>query len=305
MSVSARRIWLDGQCVPWEDASVHVLAQSLQRGSLVFDVMPVHATPDGIRIFGLREHVERFVASAESNEMELRPDLDALLHAVGETVRANPGCEVVKMSAYWPGVSLDLLPADAFPSVAIAAFSPSDLGEDRKSGPRDPARLMLTEPIKLPPQHLSPQVKIAAGYTASAIAKRRAVRAGFDDILLLDEVGEVAESSTQSFFLVEQGEIHTAPLRYVLAGVTRRCVLELIAAEGIPCKEDRILRERLESAQEAFLCGTTIGVWGVGRIDDRELLAPGPITQSLSERFARVVSGQDREFSPRWMQELP
>ncbi|MEE2704355.1 MAG: aminotransferase class IV [Myxococcota bacterium] len=304
MSVSARRIWLDGRLVPWQQATVHVLGQSLQRGSLVFDVMPVHTTPDGIRVFGLREHVERFLASAKLNEMELRPGLDELLAAIRDTVHANPGCECVKLSAYWPGVSLELLPADASPSVAIAAFAPSDLGGKPGADPAAPARLMLAEPIKMPPEHLSPQLKIAAGYTASASAKLRAVRSGFDDILLLDGLGEVAESSTQSFFLVERGEIHTAPLRYVLAGVTRRCLLELIAAEGIACKEDRVPRERLQSADEAFLCGTTIGVRGVSLIDEREFRAPGPITQRLVQRFTRVVAGQDPEFSMRWMQAL-
>ncbi|NRA04165.1 MAG: aminotransferase class IV [Myxococcales bacterium] len=304
MSVSERSIWLDGRLVPWEQVTVHVLGQSLQRGSLIFDVIPVYATPDGVRVFGLREHVERFLASAELNEMELAPGLDELLGAIADTLHANPGCEVVKLSAYWPGVSLELLPADASPSVAIAAFSQSGLGGNRGAGPRAPARLMLAEPIKMPPEHLSPQLKIAASYTASATAKLRAVRSGFDDILLLDGHGEVTESSTQSFFLVERGVIYTAPLRSVLAGITRSCLLELIAAEGIACKEDRIPLERLESADEAFLCGSTIGVWGVAGIDEREFRAPGPITDTLSQRFARVVAGQDPEFSPRWMQAL-
>ena len=307
MTNPARRIWVDGELVPWEQATVHLLGQSVQRGTLVFDVMPVYETAAGVRVLGLAEHVDRFRNSAEQSAMDLGYDRDALLRGIGETVRANPGCEVVKISGYWPGVSLDLLPADSAPSVAIAAFSAADLdpGHGAGSEKQRPMRLRIAEPTKLPPGHLSPHVKIAAGYTAAAAAKRRARDAGFDDILFLDEQGEVAESSTQSFFLVEGGTIRTAPLRYVLAGITRRSVLELIHSEGIPCKEDPIPRDLLHTADEAFLAGTTIQVCPVARIDDREFAAPGPVTAQLQRRYAELTAGEDSELSPRWMQALP
>ena len=253
MTGSGRQIWVDGELVPWESATVHVLSQSLQRGTLVFDVMAAYSRPGGIAVFGLREHVERLVRSAELSGMRLAFDLDALLAGVAETARANPGCGVIKISAYNPGIALDVLPVDATGSVAIAAFAAEDIGSQRfPSSPR-PARLQVADPIKLPPSVLTPQVKIAAGYTAAAIAKRRAREAGFDDILFLDERGRVAESSTQSFFLVEQGALRTAPLEFVLAGITRRCVIEIAEAEGIGCKEEPIERDALETADEAFV----------------------------------------------------
>ena len=135
----------------WEGATVHVLSQSLQRGSLVFDVLPlIRDASGGVRGLGLREHTARFINSARLNGMRLRFDLEALLGAIGTVVRANPGCDTVKLSAYYPGVSLDVLPVDAEADVAIAAFAGADLmpGMERA---RKPARLQLAASPKLKP----------------------------------------------------------------------------------------------------------------------------------------------------------
>ncbi len=304
MSLSERKIWLDGALVPWESANVHVMSQSIQRGSLVFDVMACYGPPGEVRILGMREHVDRFLGSAELNGMQLGLGRDDLIAAIGEGVRANPGCQVVKISGYHSGVSLDVLPRGQRPSVAIAAFSVRDIYGADLEGELPPARLQVAETIKIPPTVLSPQVKIAAGYTGAAIAKQRARRDGFDDILFLDAQGRVAESSTQSFFLVQAGSLHTAPVDHVLAGVTRRAVLELAADEGIAVEEKPPERDQLALADEAFLTGTTIDVWPVARIDAREFPppVPGPVTERLARRFARMIAGEDAAFSPRWMQ---
>ena len=304
MSLSERKIWLDGALVPWESATVHVMSQSIQRGSLVFDVMACYGPPGDVRILGMREHVDRFLGSAELNGMQLGLGRDDLIAAVAEGVRANPGCEIVKISGYYSGVSLDVLPRGERPSVAIAAVSIRDIYGVDLEGDLPPARLQVAETIKIPATVLSPQVKIAAGYTGAAIAKQRARREGFDDILFLDAQGRVAESSTQSFFLVQDGSLHTAPVDHVLAGVTRRAVLELAADEGIAVEEKPPECDQLTSADEAFLTGTTIDVWPVARIDAREFPppVPGPVTERLARRFARMIAGEDAAFSPRWMQ---
>jgi branched-chain amino acid aminotransferase len=306
--LASRRIWVDGALVPWERATVHVLGQSIQRGTLVFDFMGVYALPKGPAIFGLREHVERFLRSAELNGMQLRLGPDEIAHAIGETVRANPGAEFVKASAYWPGIGLDVLPTDPAPSVAIAAFGYEEIvGRPRPpAGARKPARLQIADAIKLPASVLSPQVKIAAGYTHAAVAKARAREAGFDDILFLDARGDVAESSTQSFFLVDQGIVRTAPLEVVLDSITRRAVIELARDERIPLKEEPVPRSVLDSAEEAFLVGTTTDVWAVERVNGRRFSppVPGPTTKRLADRLARVLAGRDPDFSPRWMQPI-
>jgi len=299
MAIEERRIWIDGKLVPWAQATLHVLSQSAARGSLVFDVMACHWLARGPAIFGLREHIERFVESTRLSRMKLAVDYDALVEGVRACVHANPGARIVKVNGYYPGVSLDVLPRDAHASVAIAAFSQEDLQGKRVT---EPARLQIADPRKMPPWVLSPQAKLAAGYLYTSIAKGVAREAGFHDVLLLDENGDVNESSTQSFFLVENGVLLTAPTSRVLAGITRWAVLDLAADEGVAIKEDAVPRGSLDSAQEAFLTGTTTDIWPVGQVDERRFEVPGPITTRLLRRLERMLAGDDPVFSPRWMQ---
>lgn len=307
VEVPGRKIWIDGELVPWQEATVHVLSQSAQRGSLVFDVMSCHWLPDGCSVFGLRPHVRRFLNSAQLSGMRLPLRLDGICSAIGETLRANAGAEMVKISAYYPGVSLDVLPRDEQATIAIAAFSIQDVYPGmRVPIASEPAELQIADPRKMPPWVMSPQAKLAAGYLYSSVAKARARAEGFDDILLFDEREEVAESSTQSFFLVDASVIHTAPLEYVLAGITRKALIELALDDGFTVKEERIPREQLDRAEEAFLVGTTINVWPVKRIDELRLPkpVPGPVTLQLAKRLDRLLAGEDPVFSPRWMQKV-
>jgi len=305
MGVEERSIWLDGVLVPWSQACLHVLSQSAARGSLVFDVMPCYPGEDGTRILGLVEHTERFVNSAKLCGMDLQPNLEELLRGVAEVVHANPDAQIVKLSAYFPGVALDVLPADPHPSVALAAFALRDFLPERKHlGGLEPARLRLAQVRKMPSWVLSPQAKLAAGYLHTSIAKQQARKEGFNDVLLLDERDDIAESSTQIFFLVESGQLFTASVDTVLAGITRRIVLELAADEGVSAREGSVPVERLQTADEAFLTGTTSNIWPVAQVDEREFSAPhpGPMTARLMGLFHRMLQGDDPVFSPRWMQ---
>jgi branched-chain amino acid aminotransferase len=307
VEISERRIWLDGELVPWERANVHVLSQSVQRGSLVFDVMSVHWLADGAAIFGLRAHARRFINSAQLSGMTLPLGLDGVLTAIGETLRANPGAEVVKISAYYPGISLDVLPRESVATIAIAAFAVGDLYPGARSGtPQKPAELRIADPRKMPSWVMSPQAKLAAGYLYTAVAKAEARKKGYDDILLLDENGDIAESSTQSFCIVDGGAVYTAPVDTVLRGITRKVVLELARDEGIIAHETRLPRAQLARAEEAFVCGTTIHVWAVSRIDEIKFAqpVPGPVTTRLAERLAKLLEGRDPVFSPKYMQKV-
>ena len=306
MSLAERVIWRNGKLVPWAEVTVHVLSQSIQRGTLVFDVMPVYWLRRGPAILGLDEHVARFEQSAELSGMTLPASGAELRAGIAEAVRANPGAEVVKISAYYPGASLDVLPVDPKPEVAIAAFAIADLSKAGRASASGPARLQVAESRKMPASVLSPQIKIAAAYTHAAFAKARAKAAGFHDVLFLDEQGQLTESSTQSFFLVCDGSLCCAPLDAVLAGVTRRLAVDLARDEGIPVKQEPMPRALLAIAQEAFLTGTTSNVWPVSRVDGHELPAPipGPITARLVARFAKLVADGDPVFSARWLQAI-
>lgn len=304
--LAERRIWVEGELRPWAEATVHLMSQSLQRGTLVFDFMPIYATARGACVLGLREHVERFVRSAALNEMPLRWDAAQLVSAVRTTVRANPGSDVIKICGYFAGASLDVLPVEDVATVAIAALAKRELHSDYLDRSLEPARLQVAAPPKLPPSVLSPQMKIAASYTHAVSAKRAALRAGCHDLLFLDQRGNLAESSTSSFFLVTGGALATAPLDTVLEGVTRRAVIEIARAEGIAVRETELPAAWLERASEAFLTGSSVEIWPIERIGDTRLPAPvpGPITARLRARYERMVKGEDAQLSPRWLQEV-
>jgi branched-chain amino acid aminotransferase len=305
MSLADRKIWRNGRLIPWAEATVHVLWQSIQRGTLVFDVMPIYWLRRGPVILGLDEHAERFAQSMSLASMASPFGVPELRAGIAEAVRANPGAELVKVSAYHPGVSVDVLPVDPKPDVAIAAFALADVVPGGlRANARGPAKLEIASSQKMPKTVLSPQVKIAAGYTHAAFAKAHARAAGFHDVLFLDGDGSLTESSTQSFFLVVDGVLHTAGLDAVLDGITRRLTLELARDEGIEVKEGRMPRELLARAREAFLTGTTTNVWPIAQIDSLELPrpVPGPVSAKLIERFAALTADEDPAFSKRWLQ---
>lgn len=301
MELADRQIWVDGGLIPWNEANVHLMSQSLQRGSMVFDVMSCHWLPHGPAVFGLRAHTRRFLNSAQLSGMELPLGLDGVLTAVGEAIRANPGATVVKLCAFYPDVTLGVLPKTPVATLAVAALDPAEVGEGQRV--REPASLHIPDPRKLPPWVLSPQAKIAASYLYASVAKAEAQRLGYDDVLLLDEQGNLAESSTQSFFLVEERALYTASDEYVLRGVTRKVVIELAKDEGFFVHESEVPRSRIGSSDEAFTCGTSNPVWPVARIDDRNFLpTPGPVTTRLADRLDLLLKGRDPVFSPKWMQ---
>ena len=307
LGVVERRIWLDGELVPWDQATVHVLSHSLQRGSLVFDYLSVHATRRGPAIFRLREHAERFLRSAELVGLPLRRDREAIEAAIVEAVRANPGATAVKVSAYLAAVEVDVVPLDDRVSLAVAAYDPdADVVQHKSQKPRaSPVLRVWIEKDRRNRRGdiMSPQAKVAANYASPMGAKWAAQRAGYDEILLVYEQGFVAEGPTTNLFLVaEDGSLCTPPEEKVLLGVTRSSIIEIAKHDGIPVRVSPVRPERLLDAAEVFLTGTTAGVWPVGSIDGRTIGdgAAGPVSQKLRARFARVVSGEDSAFA-HWL----
>lgn len=298
-----RQIWIDGGLVPWRDATVHVLSHSLQRGSLVFDYMSLHETPRGLAVFRLRQHAERFLRSAELVGLPLALGCEAIEAGVVETVRANPGARAVKVSAFLPSIEVDVVPQDPRVSVAIAAYDPWRDVVDHNPGewkPRATVRLWIEKERRNRRDDIvPPQAKVAANYTSPMFAKWRARRRGFDEILLVDEEGFVAEAPTSNVFWVDaRGTLRTPPERHVLLGVTRRSILELAKHDGVACAESQVRPDELAAAAEVFLTGTTAGVWPVESIDERPVGegAPGPVSARLRDRFVAVSNGEDAAF---------
>lgn len=298
-----RLLWLDGEFVPWANATVHVLSHSLQRGSLIFDYMSVHPTDRGAAVFRLREHLERFQVSAGLVGLELALGIGALTDAVCATVRANPGAKAVKISAYIPSVEVDVVPLDPRVSVAIAAYDPyRDVIAHKKVRPE----LHLEYKLWIEKQRrnrradiVEPQAKVAANYVSPMMAKARARQAGYDDILLLDADGHVAEGPTTNIFYVDRsGGLVTPRADNVLLGVTRRSVLDLAKHDGRPVREERFGPDALLAAAEVFLTGTTANVLPVVALDEHVIGdgSAGPVARALRDRFHEVTHGLDPDF---------
>ena len=302
-----RKIWLDGALVAWDQDTVHVLSHSLQRGSLIFDYMSVHETPRGPAVFRLKEHVQRLFRSADLVGLPLERSEAEITAAIIETVRANPGSTAVKISAYLPSVEVDVVPLDDRVALAIAAYHP---GEDivAHKTVKPPLRPTLKVWIEKDVRNrradiVPPQAKVSANYVSPMLAKWRARRNGYDEILLVDETGFVAEGPTTNVFLVDDaGTLCTPSEENVLLGVTRSAIIDIAKQDGIHVEETRIRPDELIAAAEVFLTGTTAGVWPVTEIDDQTIGdgGPGPVSRVLRERFHEVVSGRDPAFE-HWL----
>jgi branched-chain amino acid aminotransferase len=305
METSDRRIWLDGAFVPWKDATVHVLSHSLQRGSLVFDYMSVHYTPRGACVFRLDLHVERFIRSCELVGLALRRSAQEVSDAILATVRANPGATAVKASAYLASLEVDVVPQDDHVTVSIAAYDPlADLLKHNAGAPqrKAPEVRLLIEQVRRNRRDdiMPPQAKVSANYASPMAAKAKARAAGYDEIVLIDEEGNLAEGPTTNLFLVDdEGRLVTPPRAHVLHGVTRETILELAAASGIEAVEKSITPDELRAAPEVFLTGTTAGVWPVVSVDGKRTGDGhiGPVSTKLRDRFLSAVAGEDPAFA--------
>ncbi len=303
-----RTIWLNGEFVPWQDATLHVLSHAVQRGSLVFDYLSAHETPRGTAIFRMPEHVDRFFHSCELIGLDCRLSKKDLQQAVIETVRQNPGARAIKISAYLPSIEIDVVPVDDRVSVAIAAYDPqSDVNahKPQPAGPRPKSlRLWIEKQVRNRRDDIvTPHAKVSANYVATMTAKAKARAAGYDEILLIDEFGQIAEAPTANIFMVDaDGAVCTPPELRVLEGVTRATILEIAQADGIEVREVAILPDQLMQASEVFITGTSAGVWPVVSIDDETIGSGevGPMAQRLAAKFSRVVSGDEPRFE-HWL----
>lgn len=288
MAITAPLLWLDGAVVPARETGAPLTGHALQRGSLVFDVGSVHATPAGPALFRAPEHVARLRRSAALVGLELRFDDEALCRAAARVVADNRVTDgLVRWSVFLVSPEADLVARDPTTQVMVAAAR-----VDPPSG-APLAIAIFDDARKAPPEVLSPETKAAGAYLGPMIARRRAIAAGDDDVVLLDADGDIAEAPVANAFAVIGGELWTPPLGRVLPGITRDSVLTLAREAGIAIREERLPRAAFEAADEAFLTSTSMPIGPIGRINGRRLAAPGPITSRLSVALAEIQRGSD------------
>jgi branched-chain amino acid aminotransferase len=278
----------------------------MQRGALVFDVGRMRLGAGGSRLlFRAREHIERFLRSAALIGLTVPWDSTRLLAATVETVRAataDTTDALVRWSAFVSTLEADVVPrAAARASVAIALISPEDSAAPGEPPPSRAATARVWVPRdlrKAGPEVFPPQAKVSASYLGPMLAKRRALSEGFDEVVLLDGDGHVAEAPTANVFVVQAGTLTTPPTERILAGITRDSVLALARAEGIPVAEAHLSPEQLERADEAFLTATSLPVQPVASFGEHRLgAAPGPLTTRIRELLLACERGRDGRFA--------
>jgi branched-chain amino acid aminotransferase len=300
--IADRIVYVDGNYIPWEKATVHIMSHSFGRGSAIFEVMSLHATLSGPAVFRLKAHIRRLFKSAELLDMELPLATEEFYKAVVGTVRRNDLQQgVIKIICYYPQLSMEILPPQRRLTVSIFAFDPLKDLEGFGIPFEQGATAFISQWRKLDPQTVPIEAKASANYLNGMIARAEAKKHGFDYAVMLDTQGFIAEGGTESVFVVKDDRLLTPSAGTVLRSITRMSILEAARAGGIACFEERLRPQLLFEADEIFLASTPFKVLPVKQINDRKMdQAPGPVTRQIADLMAKIADGSDARFK-QWL----
>lgn len=300
MSMSNRDgfIWYDGQLVPWRDATTHVLTHTLHYGMGVFEGVRAYKAGKGTAIFRLREHTERLLNSAYIFKMKMPYDRDTLMEAQREVVRANnlESC-YIRPIVFYGSEAMGIAATAISVHVAVAAWPwGAYLGDD---GMRNGIRVKTSSFTR---HHVNINMcrsKSVGTYTNSILAHQEVAHDGYDEALLLDVDGYVAEGAGENIFIVKKGKLYTPDLTSCLEGITRDSILTLAKESGLEVIEKRITRDEVYCADEAFFTGTAAEVTPIRELDTRTIGSGtrGPITTQLQQAFFDCVGGKHPKHS--------
>lgn len=286
-------IWYDGSMKPWRECTTHVLTHTLHYGSGCFEGVRAYRTRRGTAVFRLRDHTQRLLDSAKILDMPIAYSAAQIDDAVLEVLRRNELAEAyLRPMAFYGtgglGVRTDILPTH----LTIAGWTwDSYLGAEKIEGGLRVKTSSFTRGHANSTMH---RAKANGQYINSTMALNEVLKNGYDEAILLDFSGHVAEGSAENIFLVIQGSLHTPDLTACLDGITRRTIMALARASGIPVVERRITRDELYTCEEAFFTGTLAEVLPIREIDNRPVGngARGPITTRLQAAYMATVRGE-------------
>ena len=291
-------IWYDGKMVPWRDASTHVLTHTLHYGLGVFEGLRAYETAQGAAIFRLQEHTDRLFNSAHIFMMKIPYDKAILMQAQCDVVKQNKlSSGYIRPIAFYGAEAMGLSAKTLSVHVAIAAWPwGTYLGpESLENGIRVKTSSFTRHHVNIN----MCRAKSVTTYANSILANQEVALNGYDEALLLDAEGYVAEGSGENIFIVKQGKIYTPDLTSCLEGITRASVLTLAAEIGIPVIEKRITRDEIYCADEAFFTGTAAEVTPIRELDNRiiGLGKRGPITTQIQTMFFDCVKGRAKNHA--------
>lgn len=294
-------IWYDGKMVPWREATTHVLTHSLHYGMGVFEGVRAYRTPQGTAIFRLQEHTDRLFRSAHILGMKIPFDRDTLAEAQRAVVRDNNlASAYLRPLAFYGAEAMGISAKTLSVHVVVAAWSwGAYLGQEAlQNGIRVKTSSFSRHHVNI----TMCKAKATGNYMNSILAHQEAAQDGYDEALLLDVDGYVAEGSGENIFVIRNGKIYTPDLTSALEGITRDTIVQLAAELAIPVIEKRITRDEVYSADEAFFTGTAAEVTPIRELDNRMIGGGtrGPVTEKLQSLFFDCVTGKN-EAHHHWL----
>jgi len=294
-------IWKDGKLVPWREATTHVLTHSLHYGLAVFEGVRAYDTETGTAIFRLVEHTQRLLNSCRIYMMEVPYSHEVLMEAQKEVVRANQLKECyIRPIVFYGSEKMGISTVGATVHVAIAAWPwGAYLGEDAiEHGIRVKTSSFARHHVNV----TMPRAKLAGAYTNSILANLEVTRDGYDEALLLDTQGFVAEGSGENLFIVKNGVLIEPEIASALTGITRESVIQIAHDLGLEVHSQRLTRDDIYLADEAFFTGTAAEITPIRELDNRSIGGGrrGPVTARLQAVFFDVVNGRAPQYK-HWL----
>ncbi len=291
------KIWMNGDLVPWADAKVHVLTHALHYGSGVFEGIRCYDTARGPAVFRLDEHLRRLERSAKLYYMPVPYSHEELMRATKDVIRANvlTACYIRPLVFRGYG-EMGVYPLHA-PVDTIIAVWPwgAYLGE---GAAEQGIRAKVSSVRALDHSSLARAAKASGQYLNSILAKVEVANSGYDEAIMLNERGHVAEGSGENIFAVRRGRLVTPPTcDGILEGITRDSVMEIATSLGLDVSERTLTRSDLVLSDELFFTGTAAEIVPIREVDDHFISEPGPVTRRIQEKFHAIVGGRDDEFA--------
>jgi branched-chain amino acid aminotransferase len=306
MTNNGKKIWMDGLLVDWNKATIHILTHALHYATAVFEGIRCYKTVHGFAVFRLSDHIQRLINSGKIYFMDIRYSKEQLERAVIDTINANNVGEesYIRPIAYYGYGKMGVSPLPNRVSVAIAMWEWDEYLKKERQYKKKGVRLMVSAWMRIDGRTMPFLAKATANYANSALARIEALKAGFDEAIMLNTNGKVIEASAENIFIVKDSLLITPPTTSgALDGITRDTVLTLAKENEIQYEIRDISRDELYIADEVFLTGTAAGIKPVAEIDNRSIAdgKEGWITRRLKERFERVVYDRDDKLSKKWL----
>jgi branched-chain amino acid aminotransferase len=306
MTNNGKKIWMDGSLVDWNKATIHILTHALHYATAVFEGIRCYKTVNGLAIFRLSDHIQRLINSGKIYFMDIKYSKEELERAVIDTINANEVGEesYVRPIAYYGYGKMGVNPLPNKVSIAIAAWTWDEYLKKENQHKDKGVRLMVSAWMRIDGRTMPFLAKATANYANSALARVEAIRAGFDEAIMLNTNGKVIEASAENIFIVKDGLLITPPITSgALNGITRDTVLAIAKENNIPHEIRDITRDELYIADEVFLTGTAAGIKPVSEIDNRIIAdgKDGSITNRVREKFELIVHDRGNNLSKKWL----